>query len=157
MMTKWELKEQLESLRETNSKLTDANLVIAKQLENLWSEVGYKNDRVRDLTYEVSELKSEVKTLKFKWRKCIADRYAQDQEEKEKDKALNDPKEIDKLLENFGSVRVVKNWNWKERFDTADDAIEFLLKQLTMSRKITYYTLLFHKKLLIKKENSSIN
>ena len=69
MMTKWELKEQLESLRETNSKLTDANLVIAKQLENLWSEVGYKNDRVRDLTYEVSELKSEVKTLKFKWRK----------------------------------------------------------------------------------------
>ena len=63
MMTKWELKEQLESLRETNSKLTDANLVIAKQLENLWSEVGYKNDRVRDLTYEVSELKSEVKTL----------------------------------------------------------------------------------------------
>ena len=65
MMTKWELKEQLESLRETNSKLTDANLVIAKQLENLWSEVGYKNDRVRDLTYEVSELKSEVKTLKF--------------------------------------------------------------------------------------------
>ena len=93
MMTKWELKEQLESLRETNSKLTDANLVIAKQLENLWSEVGYKNDRVRDLTYEVSELKSEVKTLKFKWRKCIADRYAQDQEEKEKDKAL-----IDKIL-----------------------------------------------------------
>ena len=52
MMTKWELKEQLESLRETNSKLTEANLVIAKQLENLWSEVGYKNDRVRDLTYE---------------------------------------------------------------------------------------------------------
>ena len=93
MMTKRELKEQLESLRETNSKLTDANLVIAKQLENLWSEVGYKNDRVRDLTYEVSELKSEVKTLKFKWRKCIADRYAQDQEEKEKDKAL-----IDKIL-----------------------------------------------------------
>ena len=93
MMTKWELKEQLESLRETNSKLTDANLVIAKQLENLWSEVGYKNDRVRDLTYEVSELKSEVKTLKFKWRKSIADRYAQDQEEKEKDKAL-----IDKIL-----------------------------------------------------------
>ena len=39
MMTKWELKEQLESLRETNSKLTEANLVIAKQLENLWSEV----------------------------------------------------------------------------------------------------------------------
>ena len=70
---------------------------------------------------------------------------------------LNSPKEIDKLLENFGSVRVVKNWNWKERFDTADDAIEFLLKQLTMSRKITYYTPLFHKKLLIKKENSSIN
>ena len=48
---------------------------------------------MRDLTYEVSELKSEVKTLKFKWRKCIADRYAQDQEEKEKDKAL-----IDKIL-----------------------------------------------------------
>ena len=91
MMTKWELKEQLESLRETNSKLTDANLVIAKQLENLWSEVGYKNDRVRDLTYEVSELKSEVKTLKFKWRKCIADKYSQEADEK--DKAL-----IDKLL-----------------------------------------------------------
>ena len=84
MMTKWELKEQLESLRETNSKLTDANLVIAKQLENLWSEVGYKNDRVRDLTYEVSELKSEVKTLKFKWRKCIADRYAKIKRKKKK-------------------------------------------------------------------------
>ena len=52
-----ELKAELEALRETNTKLTEANLVIAKQLENLWSEVGYKNDRVRDLTYEVSELK----------------------------------------------------------------------------------------------------
>ena len=69
MMTKWELKEQLESLRETNSKLTEANLVIAKQLENLWSEVGYKNDRVRDLTYEVSELKSENKTTQIQMAK----------------------------------------------------------------------------------------
>ena len=42
MMTKWELKEQLESLRETNSKLTDANLVIAKQLENLGAKLAIK-------------------------------------------------------------------------------------------------------------------
>ena len=88
MMTKWELKEQLESLRETNSKLTDANLVIAKQLENLWSEVGYKNDRVRDLTYEVSELKTENKQLKYKWKKCIADKWTQDQDQETKDAEL---------------------------------------------------------------------
>ena len=84
MMTKWELKEQLESLRETNSKLTDANLVLAKQLENLWSEVGYKNDRVRDLTYEVSELKTENKQLKYKWKKCIADKWTQGEIKKQK-------------------------------------------------------------------------
>ena len=85
-MRKYETDLIIQQLIETNQKLTD-------QLKNLWEEVGYKNDRVRDLTYEVSELKSEVKTLKFKWRKCIADRYAQDQEEKDKDKAL-----IDKIL-----------------------------------------------------------
>lgn len=90
-MNKWELKAELEALRETNTKLTEANLVIAKQLENLWSEVGYKNDRVRDLNYEVAELKTEVKQYKYKWRKCIADKYSQEADEK--DKAL-----IDKLL-----------------------------------------------------------
>ena len=85
-MKKYESDLVIQQLIETNQKLTD-------QLGNLWDEVGYKNDRVRDLNYEVAELKTEVKTLKFKWRKCIEDRYAQDQEEKEKDKAL-----IDKIL-----------------------------------------------------------
>jgi|TARA_R100001163_G_C4891399_1_gene84210 archaellum component FlaC len=85
-MKKYESDLVIQQLIETNQKLTD-------QLGNLWDEVGYKNDRVRDLNYELAELKTEVKTLKFKWRKCIADRYAQDQEEKEKDKAL-----IDKIL-----------------------------------------------------------
>ncbi len=70
---------------------------------------------------------------------------------------LNSPKEIDKLLNEVGSVKVVSEWDWKDKFDNADDAIKFLLTQLKMTRKITYYTLLFHKKLLISKENTSIN
>ena len=69
----------------------------------------------------------------------------------------NSQKEIDKLLNEFGSVKVVSEWDWKDKFDNADDAIKFLLTQLKMTRKITYYTLLFHKKLMISKENKSIN
>lgn len=69
---------------------------------------------------------------------------------------LDNEKEIDKLLKTFGSVRVVKNWDWKTKFETPEDAIKFLLRQLTMSRKITYYTLLYHKQ-SFKKENKIIN
>ena len=83
-MKKYESDLVIQQLIETNQKLTD-------QLKNLWEEVGYKNDRVRDLNYEVSELKTEVKQYKYKWRKCIADKYSQEADEK--DKAL-----IDKLL-----------------------------------------------------------
>ena len=36
---------------------------------------------------------------------------------------LNSPKEIDKLLNEFGSVKVVSEWDWKDKFDNADDAI----------------------------------
>ena len=64
-MKKYESDLVIQQLIETNQKLTD-------QLGNLWDEVGYKNDRVRDLNYELAKLKTEVKTLKFKWRKCIA-------------------------------------------------------------------------------------
>ena len=83
-MRKYETDLIIQQLIETNQKLTD-------QLKNLWEEVGYKNDRVRDLNYEVAELKTEVKQYKYKWRKCIADKSSQEADEK--DKAL-----IDKLL-----------------------------------------------------------
>jgi len=66
---------------------------------------------------------------------------------------LNNPKDVDKILKLFGSVKVVNKWNWKDQFNTPDEAIKFLLQQLKISRKITYYTLLTHKKLLLKKEN----
>ena len=57
-MRKYETDLIIQQLIETNQKLTD-------QLKNLWEEVGYKNDRVRDLNYEVAELKTEVKQYKF--------------------------------------------------------------------------------------------
>lgn len=70
---------------------------------------------------------------------------------------LENEKVVDQLLKDFGSVKVVKNWNWKKKFDDPDQAIKFLLQQLKMSRKITYHTLLYHKQSFHKEKNLSIN
>ena len=80
-MKKYESDLVIQQLIETNQKLTD-------QLGNLWDEVGYKNDRVRDLTYEVSELKTENKQLKYKWKKCIADKWTRSEDQETKDAEL---------------------------------------------------------------------
>lgn len=80
-MRKYETDLIIQQLIETNQKLTD-------QLKNLWEEVGYKNDRVRDLTYEVSELKTENKQLKYKWKKCIADKWTRGEDQETKDAEL---------------------------------------------------------------------
>ena len=80
-MRKYETDLIIQQLIETNQKLTD-------QLGNLWDEVGYKNDRVRDLTYEVSELKTENKQLKYKWKKCIADKWTRGEDQETKDAEL---------------------------------------------------------------------
>ena len=80
-MKKYESDLVIQQLIETNQKLTD-------QLGNLWDEVGYKNDRVRDLTYEVSELKTENKQLKYKWKKCIADKWTRGEDQETKDAEL---------------------------------------------------------------------
>ena len=43
---------------------------------------------MRDLTYEVSELKTENKQLKYKWKKCIADKWTRGEDQETKDAEL---------------------------------------------------------------------
>jgi len=72
---------QIEELIATNSKLTD-------QLKNLWEEVGYKNDMIRDQKFELSNIKVERDSYKRRLHRCIAHKYEQKREEDEKGKAF---------------------------------------------------------------------
>jgi hypothetical protein len=87
-MKKDELVYQLEQKELQHSTLISTNSTIANQLKNLWEEVGWKNDMIRDLKYELAAVKLERDRYKTRWRRCIADKYEQKQKEDEKDKAI---------------------------------------------------------------------
>jgi len=87
-MKKDELVYQLEQKELQHSTLISTNSTIADQLKNLWEEVGWKNDMIRDLKYELAAVKLERDRYKTRWRRCIADKYEQKQKEDEKDKAI---------------------------------------------------------------------
>lgn len=94
-MKKDELVYQLEQKELQHSTLISTNSTIANQLKNLWEEVGWKNDMIRDLKYELAAVKLERDRYKTRWRRCIADKYEQKQKEDEKDKAI-----FEKILSN---------------------------------------------------------
>mgnify|MGYP005997574689 CR=1 FL=1 len=87
-MKKDELVYQLEQKDLQHSTLISTNSTIADQLKNLWEEIGWKNDMIRDLKYELAAIKLERDRYKTRWRRCIADKYEQKQKEDEKDKAI---------------------------------------------------------------------
>lgn len=87
-MKKDELVYQLEQKDLQHSTLISTNSTIADQLKNLWEEIGWKNDMIRDLKYELAAIKLERDKYKTRWRRCIADKYEQKQKEDEKDKAI---------------------------------------------------------------------
>ena len=94
-MKKDELVYQLEQKELQHSTLISTNSTIADQLKNLWEEIGWKNDMIRDLKYELAAIKLERDRYKTRWRRCIADKYEQKQKEDEKDKAI-----FEKILSN---------------------------------------------------------
>ena len=94
-MKKDELVYQLEQKELQHSTLISTNSTIADQLKNLWEEIGWKNDMIRDLKYELAAVKLERDSYKTRWRRCIADKYEQKQKEDEKDKAI-----FEKILSN---------------------------------------------------------
>ena len=94
-MKKDELVYQLEQKELQHSTLISTNSTIANQLKNLWEEIGWKNDMIRDLKYELAVIKLERDKYKTRWRRCIADKYEQKQKEDEKDKAI-----FEKILSN---------------------------------------------------------
>ena len=94
-MKKDELVYQLEQKDLQHSTLISTNSTIADQLKNLWEEIGWKNDMIRDLKYELAVIKLERDKYKTRWRRCIADKYEQKQKEDEKDKAI-----FEKILSN---------------------------------------------------------
>ena len=87
-MKKDELVYQLEQKELQHSTLISTNSTIADQLKNLWEEIGWKNDMIRDLKYELAAVKLERDRYKTRWRRCITDKYEQKQKEDEKDKAI---------------------------------------------------------------------
>ena len=87
-MKKDELVYQLEQKDLQHSTLISTNSTIADQLKNLWEEIGWKNDMIRNLKYELAAVKLERDRYKTRWRRCIADKYEQKQKEDEKDKAI---------------------------------------------------------------------
>jgi hypothetical protein len=87
-MKKDELVYQLEQKELQHSTLISTNSTIADQLKNLWEEIGWKNDMIRDLKYELAAVKLERDSYKTRWRRCITDKYEQKQKEDEKDKAI---------------------------------------------------------------------
>ena len=76
-----ELDLQIQDLISTNSKLAD-------QLKNFWDEIGCKNDLIKELKEDLSEIKLDRNKYASRWKRCIADKYEQKQKEDEADKAI---------------------------------------------------------------------
>ena len=61
--------------------------------------------------------------------------------------------QINKIIEIFNSVRVVKNckeWDWQSRYPNLESAVDVLLKQLAVQRKLLLLTMIWQKQMLHK-------
>ena len=81
------LEEQLYKKENQFSELLSNNSKVIDQLSNLWEEVGFKNDLIRDQKTRISELKTSRDYFHSRWKRCIADKWEKRaDEELEKDK-----------------------------------------------------------------------
>ena len=53
----------IDQLTTTNAKLVDHIGRMQTHIENLWEEVGFKNEKINDLHFEKSELNEKFKEL----------------------------------------------------------------------------------------------
>jgi adenylosuccinate lyase len=83
-MNKWQLQDKIIMLEAMVKQLIQTNLNLTTQLENLWSEIGAKNDFIRDQKYELAEIKVERDRWKSKWSRCVVKKWEKVDEELEK-------------------------------------------------------------------------
>ena len=74
-MMKWQLQDKIIMLESRMQQLIEANLRLTKQLENLWDEIGAKNDFIRDQKYELAAAKVQRDEWKSKWSRCVAKKW----------------------------------------------------------------------------------
>jgi len=70
-----------------------------------------------------------------------------------KNKNSKNVDQINKIIEIFNSVRVVKNckeWDWQSRYPNLESAVDVLLKQLAVQRKLLLLTMIWQKQMLHK-------
>jgi len=87
-MNKYALENMLSKTIENSHKLTE-------HVSELWTEIGRKQDRIHDLNYELTELKTEKEELIEKCRECI-----------QKDSAVARAEFQKEFLENFNPRKI---------------------------------------------------
>ena len=93
-MMKWQLKDKIIVLEGKMQQLIEANLRLTKQLENLWDEIGAKNDFIRDQKFEIAEIKVERDRWKSKWSRCVAKKWEKVDEALEEKKKREESRAI---------------------------------------------------------------
>ena len=58
-------------LDERVQQLVESNLLLTKHLENLWEEIGAKNEYIRNQKIELTEVKQERDEFHTKWSRCF--------------------------------------------------------------------------------------
>ena len=86
-------------------QLIEANLRLTKQLENLWDEIGAKNDFIRDQKYELAAAKVQRDEWKSKWSRCVAKKWEkqgleENRKKREEDRALIEKSITDERTDN---------------------------------------------------------
>ena len=97
-MMKWQLQDKIIVLEGKMQQLIEANLRLTKQLENLWDEIGAKNDFIRDQKYELAEAKVQRDQWKSKWSRCVARKWEKQGMEENRKKREENRAIIEKAL-----------------------------------------------------------
>lgn len=66
---------------------------------------------------------------------------------------MDDVEELDEFIKTVSSVRVVNNckeWDWEKRFPDFESAVNALLKQLAVQRKLLLISIIWQKRNLLK-------
>jgi|TARA_R100001463_G_scaffold16863_3_gene43481 peptidoglycan hydrolase CwlO-like protein len=62
-MNKYEIKYQLEQMTSSVDRLTDVAGKQCLHIENLWEEIGAKNNRIADLNQKIIERNEKIREL----------------------------------------------------------------------------------------------
>ena len=81
-------------LDERVQQLVESNLLLTKHLENLWEEIGAKNDYIRNQKIELAEVKQERDEFHTKWSRCVLKRREKIDEALEKKKKREAGREL---------------------------------------------------------------